>query len=249
MQCSNIRLLFALIEMDYPANSYTHLLLIIDAGSLQTRIKAVARGNNQHIVDGLAEFIFLNGTFEEYMGLNIPNIHDLLVNLHIILQRVPNFRIIDTAHDAYVLRKSGEVAKEIILSYMHSEDAFRYNWDDCIYWAMYAMNAGISRHCDNQFYVARSLQSVALADIKRRFELRTSNLFFIADHKFFPTYKRQCFVKLFIDFDLMPGGISDWHPLTPELRRSRAFQQYAESNGDIQRWTSSIDLKIRLGLI
>ena len=67
------------------------------------------------------------------------------------------------------------------------------------------------------------------------------DLFEIRDHRIFPNYPHQLFVKLFIDFNLTELGIGDWQPLTPRLESSLAFQRYSNSSRDVQQWLALRD--------
>ena len=118
---------------------------------------------------------------------------------------------------------------------MYSGDADHYEWIDTIYWAMYAIRRGIKfNHGPSD--PSLNMFDIARADIKQDFTLLTFDLFEIRDHRIFPNYPQQLFVKLYIDFNLTELGIGDWHPLTSRIESSLAFQIYTQSSREVQQW-------------
>jgi hypothetical protein len=100
---------------------------------------------------------------------------------------------------------------------------------------MDALNKGIDQsHPELESPFQCSAQSVALADTKRRFHLITDDIFHIAAYRYYSNYPQQCFVLLFIDSGFTPSGISDWHPLTLNLRKSRAFHLFVADHPELQ---------------
>jgi hypothetical protein len=237
---SNIKLLFGTFRMNIEVNEFTHILVIVDAGSLKTRIKAIRiTQESDDIISGLADYMSLNGLFTSFYGMFIDNPHPLITGALKLLKVDPIFEISHEDEDFHVIFGSCQTALDTIESYMYSEDANRYEWMDTIYWAMHAMEKGIefrNSRASDTFSISRSATFVALQDIKRRFKLQTSNLFLIADHRIFQNYTEQLFVRLYIDFDFTSEGISDWQPLTPRIENSAAFALYAATSPEVKQW-------------
>jgi len=238
---ANITLLFGTFQMNLPCEGNTHVLVMMDAGSLRVGLKAFPIDNySAEIASGLAEFMLLNGIFRKFYGFEYENRHDIVSNALHLLQLPIDYEMTTTPDNNKLLTLTATMVVDMMESYMYSFDAEHYYWIDTIYWAMFAMRGGIKyRH--GQFAASLSIFDVARADIKCDFTLQTMDLFEIRDHRIFPNYPHQLFVKLFIDFNLTELGIGDWQPLTPRLESSLAFQRYSNSSRDVQQWLALRD--------
>jgi hypothetical protein len=126
---------------------------------------------------------------------------------------------------------------DTIESYMFSQDAGIYEWIDTIYWVMYAMKIEIQNHDQPRARLTyRTSSHVALMDIKRCFRLKTNDFFSISDHRIFPNYKSQLFLRLHIDCGYSETPISDWQPFTSRLEYSSAFQRYLLGSEEVRHW-------------
>ena len=239
---ANVTLVFSHFKMNIPSDGNTHVLVMIDAGNLQVRLKAFPIENRvAEIASGLAEFMLLNGIFREFHCRECENRFDIISTAFNLLQLSPTYSINIKPPNNRLVDLTGDMAIQIMESYMYSADADHYDWIDTIYWAMYAIrcgtkfNHGPSDPSLNMFDIAR-------ADIKQAFTLLTFDLFEIRDHRIFPNYPQQLFVKLYIDFNLTELGIGDWHPLTPRIESSLAFQNYTQSSREVRQWLAQREI-------
>jgi hypothetical protein len=219
----------------------SHILVMIDSGSLITRIKAISCTNETaDISSGLADFMSLQGIYRNFYGKDFDFGHDIITSAFDLIQLPASYDLQMDIRDTRLLNLTGQMAVGIIESYMFSADADKYDWIDTIYWAMYALNVSIRYNQEHQA-VSRTMHTVALRDIKSSFTLLTSDLFSISEHRIFPNYPQQLFVKLYIDFNLTELGIVDWQPLTPRLESSHAFQLYSNTSAKVRQWIAERD--------
>ena len=234
----NIKLIFGKFRMNIEVNGFTHLLVMVDAGSLRTRLKAITEISEfKDISTGLADFMQLHGPFRQFHGINYEDRLDLITAAFNSLNITPNFDIQCHWNDIHLLNSTGMTAMDTIESYMFSQDAGIYEWIDTIYWVMYAMKIAIQNHDQPRASLTyRTSSHVAFMDIKRCFRLKTNDFFSISDHRIFPNYKSQLFLRLHIDCGYSETPISDWQPFTSRLEYSSAFQRYLLGSEEVRHW-------------